>query len=318
MDWLFQCTPKRWDLASVLESDPASQNEWAVNQGRKLISPDDRVFFWQTGGDARLLAVGHVTSPVFERDDNPFGRYAVGVTLDYKIVPPLTRPETTANEILCKFGPFTGAQGTNFAIREPRIVSELEAILKDRLVTIPTKQTTNYSLLDLDQAIKRAQLDVSNKLQNYIAQMDPKAFEYLVRALFRKLGYTDVEVTKQSGDGGIDVRARLVAGGIADMKTCIQVKRQQSVGRPIVQNLRGSLSAHEAGLLVTSGIFTAGAIEEAKVPTRAPIALIDGRKLTQLLLDHQIGVRHERVTLYRLALSDLSQDQLEVFGESDV
>jgi len=318
VDWLFQCNPKRWDLESVIESDPASQNDWAVNQGRKLISPDDRVFFWQTGRDARLLAVGHVTSPVFERDGSPFGRYAVGVALDYKIVPPLTRPEATASEILCEFVPFTGAQGTNFAIHDPRIVSELEAILKDRLVTVSTKQTIDHSLLDLDKAIKRAQLDVSDNLRNHIAQMNPQAFEYLVRALFRKLGYTDIDVTKQCGDGGIDVRARLVAGGIADMQTCIQVKRQQSVGRPIVQNLRGSLSAHEAGLLVTSGSFTAGAIEEAKAPTRAPIALIDGRKLTQLLLDHQIGVRHEKVTLYRLELSDLSQDQLETFGESDV
>ena len=163
MDWLFQCNPKRWDLASVLESDPTSQCEWAVNQGRKLISPDDRVFFWQTGGEARLLAVGHVTSPVFERESSPFGRYAVGVELDYKILPPLTRHEATLNEILCEFAPFTGAQGTNFVIHDPRIVAEIDAILKDRLVSISIKQTIGHSVLDLDRAIKRAQLEVSNE-----------------------------------------------------------------------------------------------------------------------------------------------------------
>lgn len=59
MDWLFQCNPKRWDLASILETDPVQQDEWSVGQGRNLVSPDDRVFFWQTGPDARLLAIGH-------------------------------------------------------------------------------------------------------------------------------------------------------------------------------------------------------------------------------------------------------------------
>jgi restriction system protein len=102
------------------------------------------------------------------------------------------------------------------------------------------------------------------------------------------------------------------------MQTCIQVKRQQTVGRPIVQNIRGSLSAHEAGLLVTSGYFTDEAREEANDPRKVPIALIDGLKLTELLLDLEIGVEHVNVTLYRLKLDDLSKEQLEArVEESD-
>jgi len=68
---------------------------------------------------------------------------------------------------------------------------------------------------------------------------------------------------------------------------------------------------------VTSGNFTHEAAEEAKDPTRTPIALIDGRKLAELLLDHEIGVRQQKVTLYRLEPSDLSQEQLETVGEGD-
>jgi restriction endonuclease Mrr len=275
------------------------------------------VFFWQSGQDASLLAVGHVTSPVFERD-SPFGPYAVGIVLDYKVVPPLTRHEVTENTILRNFRPFTGAQGTNFVIHDPSIVAELDTVLKARLLAISSKPAPDDSQRDLDAAIKRVRQQVANQLQKHISQMDPAAFEWLVRALLLKLGYTNVEVTKQSGDGGVDVRATLVAGGVASLRTCIQAKRQQSVGRPIVQNLRGSLSTHEAGLLVTSGGFTQGAVEEAKEPTKVPIALIDGRKLTELLLDHEIGVRHERVTLYRLELADLSPDQLETVGETDL
>ncbi len=48
-----------------------------------------------------------------------------------------------------------------------------------------------------------------------------------------------------------------------------------------------------------------------------PIALIDGHKLTELLLEHEIGVRHEKVTLYRLELADLLPEQLETVSERD-
>jgi hypothetical protein len=35
-----------------------------------------------------------------------------------------------------------------------------------------------------------------------------------------KLGYKNVVVTKRSGDGGIDVKAVLVAEGVGNIKTC--------------------------------------------------------------------------------------------------
>ncbi len=314
MDWLFQCNPKRFDLASFIEAG-ARDNDWAMNQRRQLVSPGDRVFFWQTGPEARLLAVGHVSLPVYERENSSFGRYCVGVAFDHKIEPPLTRPEALENTTLSKFPPFKWAMGTNFVIQDPAIVAELERVLEGRLVPFSEKKATGPQIQDsqqsLDTAIKRAKHETTEGVRLYIAQMDPTAFEWLARALLLKLGYKNVNVTKQSGDGGVDVRAILVAGGVANMQTCIQVKRQQTVGRPIVQNIRGSLSAHEAGLLVTSGRFTDEAIEEANDPHKVSIALIDGLKLTQLLLDHEIGVEHVNLTLYRLKLDELSKEQLE-------
>src|SRR5712692_10530135 len=99
MDWLFQCNPKRFDLASFIEGG-AQNDDWSMNQCRQLVSPGDRVFFWQTGAEARLLAVGHVTSPVYKREKSSFGPYCVDVAFDYKIAPPLTRPEALEREIL--------------------------------------------------------------------------------------------------------------------------------------------------------------------------------------------------------------------------
>ena len=55
MDWVFQCNPKRYDLASELEKGNQTE-DWSMNQHRELVSPGDRVFFWQTGSNARLLA----------------------------------------------------------------------------------------------------------------------------------------------------------------------------------------------------------------------------------------------------------------------
>ena len=313
MDWLFQYNPKRFDLASSIESG-SRDDAWAMNQRRQLVSPGDRVFFWQTGSEAQLLAVGHVTSPVYERESS-FGRYCVDVTFDYKVLPPLTRPEALENDILNKLGPFKWAMGTNFVIQDPAITAELDRMLVGRLISIARNKELNpnaqVSQESLDAAIKQAKRETSHKVRKYIEQMDPTAFEWLVRALLLKLGYKNVDVTKQSGDSGVDLRATLVARGVANMRTCIQVKRHQTVGRPIVQNLRGSLSAHEAGLLVTSGRFTEDAREEAQDPHKVPIALIDGNKLTELLMNLQIGVEHVNVTLYRLKLDDLSKEQLE-------
>jgi hypothetical protein len=136
MDWLFQCNPTRFDLAALLESG-RSREEWAMNQGRNLVSPGDRVFFWQTGKEAKLLSIGRVISNVEERTGSEFGRYWVDIAFENKIKPPLTREEALANETLRNFAPFKGAMGTNFVLRDPAIIAELKKTISGRLVPIP-------------------------------------------------------------------------------------------------------------------------------------------------------------------------------------
>jgi hypothetical protein len=317
MDWVFQCNPKRYDLASELEKGTQTE-DWSMNQHRELVSPGDRVFFWQTGSNARLLAVGHVDSPVYERE-SPFGRHRVDITFNYKILPPVTRPEMLDQKVLSAFGPFKGIMGTNFPILNAEIVAALEELVGSRLVSFSAPGSAALVIGDvqigLDKAIKRARHQISQSLREYISTMDPIGFEWLVRALLLKLGYIDVTVTKPSGDGGIDLRATLVGAGIARIHTCIQVKRQQSVGAPVVQNIRGSLSAHEAGLLVTSGQFTPGAIAEANDPQKLPITMINGAQLLELLLKHEIGVEPVHLTYYRLKLDEISTESLQTLVE---
>ena len=42
------------------------------------------------------------------------------------------------------------------------------------------------------------------KLYEVLVKMDPYAFERLTQRVLRECGFTQVEVTKKSGDGGID------------------------------------------------------------------------------------------------------------------
>jgi HJR/Mrr/RecB family endonuclease len=314
MDWLFQCNPKRYDLGAFLERG-GSHEDWAVNQGRNLVSPGDRVFFWQTGENAQLLAIGQVASPVYERAASDFGRYCVDIAFQYKIAPPFRREEALANETLRNFAPFKGIQGTNFAIRDLAVISELQKTIKSRLTPISTLRELVQPIDKMQQAenaIKSAAFETTSALRSHLSKMEANIFELLVRTLFSKLGYKDVVVTKRSGDAGIDVRAVLAAEGVGNIRTCIQVKRQQSpVGRPIVQNLRGSLGPHEVGIIVASSGFSDDARVDAQDPTKAPIALIGGQELAELLLKYEIGVRHIDRKLYRLALSDLTLEKLQ-------
>ena len=75
------------------------------------------------------------------------------------------------------------------------------------------------------------------------------------------------------------------------LETAIQIKRAKVVGRPVVQALRGSLTAHQAGLLIMSGRFVDNAVEEAAALGKIPIVPIDGRRFAELLLENQIGAR---------------------------
>ena len=131
--------------------------------------------------------------------------------------------------------------------------------------------------------------------------MDPFQFEYLAAELLRKIGYEDVEVTKRSGDKGIDVNATLTVGGLTDVSTVIQVKRYKKenklAGRHITQ-LRGSAEVGLRGLIITTSDFTKDAIEESKAKNKTPVALVNGKKLIELMFKYNVGVKSETIDIY--------------------
>ncbi len=133
--------------------------------------------------------------------------------------------------------------------------------------------------------------EVREHLMQRIRTMDPVAFEELVGELLAKIGFEDVTVTRASGDGGIDVRGTLVAGDVIKTRMAVQVKRwKNNVQAPVVQQVRGSLGAHEQGLIITTSDFSTGARQEAEQSDKTPIALMNGEQMVNLLIEYDIGV----------------------------
>jgi restriction system protein len=157
---------------------------------------------------------------------------------------------------------------------------------------------------DLQSQIERHNLAVRKALHERLMALQPTEFEVLVSGLLACLGF-QTAVTKPSGDGGIDVRGTLVVGEVIRTRMAVQVKRwSKNVQTPTVQQVRGSLGAHEQGLIVTTSDFSAGARTEAARKDATPVALMNGEELLRLLMENEIGVRRTRQELFELVDTD--------------
>ena len=131
------------------------------------------------------------------------------------------------------------------------------------------------------------------ELSEILHNMDPYGFEKLAMYVLRECGFTDVNVTNPSRDGGIDGTGRLKINGIFSMNVAFQCKRYKgSVGAPIVNEFRGSLPRGiEKGVIITTGTFTRDAKTEATNVSKIPIDLIDGDEFMDMLAEHSVGLK---------------------------
>lgn len=165
-----------------------------------------------------------------------------------------------------------------------------------------TQPTDKRSLQDVLKAVKTYNDKQTKALRERLGQMHPYDFESLIKDLLEAMDYEDVLVTKQSGDKGIDVVANFQFG-ITQIKEVVQVKRQKgSITRPVLDQLRGALPYHEAirGTLITLGKFASSCQQAALFPGAAPITLIDGDKLIELILKHGIGIKKRSLSLVEI------------------
>ena len=131
------------------------------------------------------------------------------------------------------------------------------------------------------------------ELSDVLHNMNPYGFEKLAMYLLRECGFSDVKVTKKSGDGGIDGTGKLKINGIFSFNVAFQCKRYKgSVGADVIRDFRGSLSTDiEKGVLITTGVFTKSARDEASDAGKKQIDLIDGDEFMNKLAEYCIGLK---------------------------
>lgn len=139
--------------------------------------------------------------------------------------------------------------------------------------------------------------ELSNELLGLVKANTPKFFEKLVVDLLVAMGYGGshqdaAQAIGKTSDGGID--GIISEDRLGLDKIYIQAKRwENTVGRPDIQQFKGALSDQVAkkGVFITTSNFSKEAKESA---SKSGIVLIDGNKLTSLMIEFGLGVQIER------------------------
>jgi restriction system protein len=156
-----------------------------------------------------------------------------------------------------------------------------------------------------DEAIEGGGRGWSDQLLSRLQSIDPASFERLCQRLLRESGFTRVEVTGKSSDGGID-GAGVLRLNLISFQVLFQCKRWKgSVGSEVVRNFRGAMQGRaDKGLIITTGTFTAEARREATRDGAPAIDLIDGEALCGLLKDLRVGVVVQQVQVEEVSLDE--------------
>lgn len=138
--------------------------------------------------------------------------------------------------------------------------------------------------------------DWRERVNAYLVEaLTPAAFERLIQRILRETGFTQVEVTGRSGDGGIDGRGIAKINGILSFRVVFQCKRYRgAVATNAIRDFRGAMQGRaDKGLFITTGYFTREATKEATRDGAIAIDLVDGEKLADKLKELGLGLRIE-------------------------
>ena len=107
------------------------------------------------------------------------------------------------------------------------------------------------------------------EIRDFIKSLDPYAFQDLVAALLRGMGYYTPFIAPRGRDGGVDIIAYQDPLGTREPRIKIQVKhRNQKTAPAEIRELAGVLKDGEIGLFVSSGGFTSESIKALNIGNR--------------------------------------------------
>lgn len=167
----------------------------------------------------------------------------------------------------------------------------------------------------IESSFSQIKNELASTVLEEVKKQSPEFFENLVIDLLLKMGYGGSRVSAgkavgKSGDEGID--------GIIDEdrlgldKIYIQAKRysENSIGRPELQKFVGALGGQGAkkGIFITTSNFTNGAIEFVNKQSISNIVLIDGKRLSELMIDFNVGVSIK----WKYEIKQIDSDYFEI------
>ena len=143
------------------------------------------------------------------------------------------------------------------------------------------------------------------RLISILYEMHHTAFERLFQRVLRESGFTQVDVTGRSGDGGIDGIGVIRIGGFLSFRVLFQCKRYKgAIGAGVVRDFRGAMVGRtDKGLIVSTGNYTPAATREATRDGAPEIDLVDGEQLMDKLKELSLGVKTEEVVSERVTVN---------------
>lgn len=175
------------------------------------------------------------------------------------------------------------------------------------VATATAEERLDLAAAELDTALR-------DDLLARLRSSPPQFFERVVLDVLKALGYGagsggTSQVVGGAGDGGIDGVIEEDRLGLD--RIYVQAKRygDTAVGAPVIQNFIDALRMHGAtkGVLITTSTFTRQAQEAARTIPSLRIVLVDGDRLADLMIRHNVGVRTKRT----IEIKDVDSDYFE-------
>ena len=142
-----------------------------------------------------------------------------------------------------------------------------------------------------------------------VLNQTPAFFEQLVVDLMKAMNYGEGFVTKYSGDDGID--GIIHEDQLGFNLIYIQAKRWKpdvTIGKPELQKFAGAMMGPprvEKGLFIPTAKFSPKARDFANAQH---IILVDGKRLTELMIEYGVGVSTQKAYLIKRVDSDYFSD----------
>lgn len=162
----------------------------------------------------------------------------------------------------------------------------------------PDSEDDNEDPLDkINKACNALKTELKDEIISALLKLKETKFEHFCVHLLVRMGYgnpTFSRVTQATGDGGID--GIVTSDRLGFDKVYVQAKLyspDSSISEGVMRDFIGAIDNHEAngrGVFITTSKFTKGAIAKAQGSKHHKIMLIDGDKLSELMIEFGVGV----------------------------